>query len=293
MRYLVSLLIVVFLYPACKTASKQTVSPPDTRENALLWQISGKGLAAPSYLYGTIHMICPEDFLISDSIKSAFGAASKIYLEIDMDDPSMALKTLQLAMLKEGSLKDLMSREDYETLGRFMTDSIKMPLALFNKMKPFTLMSILYTRILPCSNVASFEQSFVSMAGQHKKEIRGLEKLEDQFAVFDQIPDTTEARMILDMVRDFDGQRKEFQKMVDAYKKRDLNTLAGLIEDAPDMKGYENLLLANRNRNWIPVMETAMKESSCFFGVGAGHLPGPEGVINLLRIAGYTVRAVE
>jgi uncharacterized protein YbaP (TraB family) len=160
-------------------------------------------------------------------------------------------------------------------------------------MKPFTLMSVLYTKILPCSKMESFEQSFVAMAGQQNKEIRGLEKLEDQFAVFDQIPDTAEARMVISMIRDFEGQRQEFQKMVDAYKKHDLNTLAGLMEESPDMKGYENLLLANRNRNWIPVMESAMNQSPCFFAVGAGHLPGQEGVISLLRKAGYTVRPVE
>lgn len=285
--------MAIILYPACKTASKQTGNPGISSENALLWQVSGKGLSTPSYLYGTIHMICAEDFNITDSTKAVFNRSSKIYLEIDMDDPTIALKTLQLAMLKSGSLKDLMSGEDYETLNRFMTDSMKMPLALFNKMKPFTLMSVMYTKILPCSNMESYEKSFITMAAQQKKEIRGLEKLEDQFAVFDQIPDSAEARMILSMIKDFDGQRKEFQKMVDAYKNRDLNTLAGLMEKAPDMKGYETLLLANRNRNWIPVMEKAMAETPCFFAVGAGHLPGPEGVISLLRKAGYTLRPVE
>jgi uncharacterized protein YbaP (TraB family) len=293
MKYLLPLLAVLFLCPACKTASKQPSAPVESRENALLWEISGKGLPGPSWLYGTIHMICPEDFQVDDSLKAGFSRAGKIYLELDMDDPAMALKTLQLSMLKQGSLKDLMSREAYDTLNRFMTDSVKMPLMLFNKMKPFTLLSILYTKILPCAKAESYEQTFMGMAAREKKEILGLEKLEDQFAVFDQIPDTVEVQMILAMIRDFDGQRKEFQKMVDAYKQRDLKTLAGLIEESPDMKGYEGLLLANRNRKWIPVMESAMAQNPCFFGVGAGHLPGPDGVIALLRQAGYTVRPIE
>jgi uncharacterized protein YbaP (TraB family) len=131
------------------------------------------------------------------------------------------------------------------------------------------------------------------MAARERKEILGLERLEDQFAVFDQIPDSVEAQMILAMIRDFDGQRREFQKMTDAYKNRDLNTLASLMEESPDMKGYENLLLANRNKNWIPVMQSAMAKNPCFFAVGAGHLPGPEGVIALLRRAGFRVRPIE
>jgi uncharacterized protein len=292
MKYLMPLVVVLLLHPACKTVSKHASAPAENKENALLWEITGNGLAAPSWLYGTIHMICAEDFTLGDSLRTGFSGAEKIYLELDMDDPTTALRTLQLCMLKKGSLKDLMSREAYDTLNRFMTDSMHMPLMLFNKMKPFTLMSVLYTRILPCDKTESYEQHFVSMAAGGKKEILGLEKLEDQFAVFDQIPDTVEAQMILALIRDFDGQRREFQKMSDAYKNRDLNTLYALMEESPDMKGYESLLLANRNKNWIPVMQSAMAKNTCFFAVGAGHLPGQDGVIALLRRAGYRVRPV-
>jgi uncharacterized protein len=285
-------LVLLFALLGCAGSSKNNQKIQQT-ENALLWEISGKGLTQPSYLYGTIHMICPEDFLLGDSLKSAFGKTTKVYLELDMDEPSMAMKTLQLSMLKSGSLKDLMTPASYEQLSRFVQDSLQMPMMIFNKMKPFTLMSMLYTRVLPCSRPESYEQTFVQWAGQQKKEVLGLEKLEDQFAVFDQIPDTAEARMMVDMIRDFDTQRKEFRKMTEAYKRRDLNALGGLMEESPDMKGYETLLLVNRNYNWIPVMQEAMSANRCFFAVGAGHLPGSEGVIALLRKTGYLVRPIE
>jgi uncharacterized protein YbaP (TraB family) len=291
MKYFISVVFMLAL-PGCAGSSK-TSNRPSESENALLWEVSGKGLTQPSYLYGTIHMICPEDFLLGDSLKSAFGQAAKIYLELDMDDPSIALKTLQLSMLKNGSLKDLMAPASYEQLSNFVQDSLQMPMMVFNKMKPFALMSVLYTRVLPCSKPESYEQTFVQWAGQQRKEILGLEKLEEQFAVFDQIPDTTEARMVLDMIRDFNGQRSEFRKMTEAYKRKDLQALGGLMEESPDMKGYEDLLLVNRNRNWIPVMQAAMSANRCFFAVGAGHLPGQEGVIALLRKAGYQVRPLE
>jgi uncharacterized protein YbaP (TraB family) len=293
MRLLLRLFVLAIVFANCRSTRSQAPEETPARENALLWEISGKGLAAPSYLYGTIHMICPEDFRMSDSTIATFGRTGKLYLEIDMDDPSMALKTMQLAMMKNGSLKDLMSAEDYATLNRFMTDSMKLPLAMFNKMKPFTLMSLLYTKILPCPSPKSYEQQFMAMAAGQKKEVLGLERLEDQFAVFDQVPDTAEARMILSMIRDFDGQRAEFARMVDAYKKQDLAALSKMMESSPDMKGFEETLLYQRNRNWIPVIESAIAKSPCFFAVGAGHLPGPEGVISLLRKAGYRVVPVE
>jgi uncharacterized protein len=284
-------LFILILFTNCKTATKTQAVPE--QKNALLWQITGKGLTNPSYLYGTIHMICPEDFSMSDTLKASFAKSEKIYLELDMDDPAMTMKTLQLAIMKDKSLSDLMSREEYARLDKFMKDSIGMPLIVFNKMKPFTLMSVLYTKVLPCSKMESYEQSFMSMAQQQKKEILGLEKLEDQFAVFDKIPDSTEAQMILQMINDFDGQRKEFAKMIEAYKMKDLDALSKMISASPDIAGFEDLLLVNRNKNWIPVMEKAMIAQSTFFAVGAGHLPGNDGVITLLKNAGYTVVPVD
>jgi uncharacterized protein len=290
-RYTFLSLLVLLVFSYCTSTSK--TSSVKKQENALLWQINGKGLTKPSYLYGTIHMICPEDFIMTDTLKSSFAKSEKIYLEIDMDDPAMTMKTLQLALMKDKSLKDLMSKEDYSRLEKFMQDSIGMPLMIFNKMKPFTLMSVLYTKVLPCSKMESYEQSFMAMAQQQKKEILGLEKLEDQFAVFDKIPDTAEVNMILSMINDFSGQKKEFAKMTEAYKRKDLDALSKMINASPDMAGYEDLLLVNRNKNWIPVMEKAMADRGIFFAVGAGHLPGEEGVISLLRKAGYTVNPVE
>ena len=159
-------------------------------------------------------------------------------------------------------------------------------------MKPITLMSLLYTKALPCSSSESYEQTMVAMAKKQKKDLRGLEKIEDQMGVFDKIPDSVEAKMILDMIRQMPEQKKQFAQMVDAYNKEDLKSLSNAMSESPEWKGFEDIMLSNRNKNWIPVMEGAMKESTTLFAVGAGHLYGKEGVIHLLRQAGYTVTPV-
>jgi uncharacterized protein YbaP (TraB family) len=263
------------------------------QENALLWQVTGKDLKQPSFLFGTIHMICPEDFSISDSIRSTFNRTGKLYLEIDMDDASLMIKTVQLSMLKQGSIRDLMNSESYTRLERFMKDTIGMPMIRVNKMKPFTLLSLLYSKILPCRKPESYEQRLLEMAKKQNMEVLGLEKLEDQFAVFDKIPDTTEISMIMEMIDNYEIQRIEFAKMVLLYNHKDLNGLANMINASPDMAGFEDILLINRNRNWIPVMEKAMAAQPTFFAVGAGHLPGENGVIGLLKKSGYTITPVD
>jgi uncharacterized protein YbaP (TraB family) len=263
------------------------------QENALLWQVTGKDLKQPSFLFGTIHMICPEDFSISDSIRSTFNRTGKLYLEIDMDDASLMIKTVQLSMLKQGSIRELMNSESYTRLERFMKDTIGMPMIMVNRMKPFTLLSLLYSKILPCRKPESYEQRLLEMAKKQNMEVLGLEKLEDQFSVFDKIPDTTEISMIMEMIDNYEIQRTEFTKMVLLYNHKDLNGLANMINASPDIAGFEDILLINRNRNWIPVMEKAMAAQPTFFAVGAGHLPGENGVIGLLKKSGYTITPVD
>lgn len=262
-------------------------------ERALLWRISGNELTQPSYVYGTIHMICPEDLKIGDSLRNSVGNAERIYLEIDMDTPGMLLKTMKLSMLESGSIKDLMSTVDYQRLESFMKDSIGMPMFLLNKMKPFTIMSMMYTKLLPCNKSASYEETLMKLAKKQNKQVMGLESIEDQMAIFDQIPDTMETRMLMSLIDDFHGQKAAFANMVSAYLQKDLNKLGQMISESPDIDGFEDLLLAKRNRKWIPVMMKQMKQSSCVFAVGAGHLPGEDGVINLLRNEGFIVSPVE
>lgn len=261
--------------------------------NALLWKISGRDLTQPSYLFGTIHMICPEDLQIGDSLKVSVSQADRLFLELDMDAPGIMMKTMKRSMLPSGTIRDLMNPGDYRRLESFMKDSLGMPMFLMNKMKPFTLMSVMYSKFLPCNKPASLEETLMQMAKKQHKEILGLETVEEQLAVFDRIPDTMEIRMLMGLIDDFQGQRDEFGRMIQAYRQRDLTELGRMINDSPDIDGFEDLLLVNRNKKWIPVMKAEMNRSTCLFAVGAGHLPGTDGVIDLLRKEGYTVSPVE
>jgi uncharacterized protein YbaP (TraB family) len=282
-------IIAVLAAFACNTTRKQAVKP---RTDALLWRITGKGIN-PSYLYGTMHIVCSEDMSIGDSLKSAMDRSGRLYLELDMDDPMMMMKTAQLSMLKEGSIKELAGQERFERIEKFMKDSIGLPSTLFNRMKPFALMSLMYTKIPACGRTESYEQRLMDMAKKGKKEVVGLETVEEQFGIFDRIPDTTELRMVMDMIDDFGTQRRQFSEMSQLYRKRDLDGLGAMIQSSPDMAGMEDVMLWDRNKRWIPTMEKAMSSSPVLFAVGAGHLPGEEGVIRLLRKAGYRVEPVE
>lgn len=275
---------------SCSSAKKS--SSADPTENALLWKVSGKNLSAPSYLYGTIHMICKEDFIFSETLQEKINEAQAVYLELDMDDPSLMIKMATMALMKDKSLKQLVSADEYKLLSSFVKDSLGMPMMVADRMKPITLMSLLYMKILPCEQKESYETKFVEKAKAGNKNIEGLESIEDQMNVFNNIPDSVQAKMIMEMVKNMGEQRKQFAEMVDAYKKEDLSGLAKKMSESPEWKGFEDVLLLNRNKNWINKIESAMKGGTQLFAFGAGHLPGNEGVINLLRQQGYTVSPI-
>lgn len=263
------------------------------KTQSLLWKISGNGLIQDSYLYGTIHIICKEDFRLSETIKQKFSASKAIYLEIDMDDPKFSSEMMQQMTLPKGqNLKGIFGESNFALVDSFMKAETKTSLAAFNSFKPMMVMSLLFQRMLPCKEIESYEMAFIKMAKEQKKELSGLELVADQIAVFDAIPDSLEVKSLVDMVKDFKRYQKDFSSMIDIYKSQNTEALYNLMVNSPDMMGSKELLLDQRNRNWIPLMETSMRKQSSFFAVGAGHLSGEVGVIELLRKKGYQVTAV-
>lgn len=283
-------LLVVIFFTLC---SMQSIAQRD-KSNTLLWEIRGNGLQQPSYLFGTIHMICKEDFLISEIVKQKFNSSKQVYLELDMDDPQLQVTMMQQLQLPDKeTLKNKLGESNFKKLDSFLQKEMNMNLVMFDKFKPMMVMSILAQRLLPCAVMESYDMNFVKMASEQKKELLGLERVENQVAVFDAIPDSMEIRSIMNMVNDFESQKKEFSRMSSLYKTQDLDALYKLMVESPEMMGSQELLLDRRNRNWIPVMESAMKNSTTFFAVGAGHLAGSQGVIELLRKQGYKVKGIK
>lgn len=263
-------------------------------QNSLLWQISGKGLPQPSYLFGTIHMICPEDFFLTDKMKTAFQKTHTLYLEIDLDDPTAPMKLMGMIQYKNGEkLSDFFDTADYRDLSRFVHDSLKMDVGFFEKFKPLMLYSMMSAKMLPCAKEEAYETEFVNMAKAQHKPVKGLETMEEQVSIFDSIPGKTQASMIMDMVRHYDSEKLDFQRMVGFYRGQEIDSLYKMLEESPDTKIDQDLLLNRRNHKWVPLIASAMRQGPCFIAVGAGHLGGEKGLLALLRRQGYTVRAVQ
>ena len=149
-KYLaLSLFVVLFLSHQNLTAqiAEMTATSPSVSEaeKSLLWEISGKDLTKPSYLYGTIHMIPKQDFFLTEETKKAIAASQKVTFEInmkEMNNPMALIGVFMKAMMPNGTrLRDLLSADDYQLVkNRF--DSIGMPITMLERVKPMFLSAL-------------------------------------------------------------------------------------------------------------------------------------------------------
>jgi len=262
-------------------------------EKSLLWEISGKRLPASSYLFGTIHLICPTDFSLSDSLKKAIAKTQQLALEIDMDDPGlMGAMTKTMFMADGKTLKAILNENDYSRLQTFYKDSVGMDISTFDRAKPFVMMGPLFNKVLDCQP-QSYEMELMGLAGKQNSEVIGLETIEEQMAIFDTIPYAQQAKMLLAMIDSLPHAKTEFHDLVELYKKQDLAGLYALTMKSDfGMDGQDEVMLFKRNKAWIDRIAKVIKQKPTFIAVGAAHLGGEKGVIALLRKEGYMVKAI-
>ncbi|TVQ86716.1 MAG: TraB/GumN family protein [Bacteroidetes bacterium] len=264
-------------------------------EKGLLWKVSGKNLQQSSFVFGTLHVICPDEFVIFPGTEKSLDASERIVLELDISNPEV-LMGMQMGMIMrdEKKLTGLLSEEDFAKVSNFFKDSLGMNISMVERVQPFFLVSIIMPHMIECLP-QSYEEFFVQQARQRELELAGLETLQEQLDVFDALSYEQQAEMLLEVLRDYEVKREEFRHMLDTYLSQDIKALEKLFKELEtEFDEFNRRLIEERNHRWIERMENLMQEKSTFFAVGAGHLPGEHGVLKLLVDRGYTIdRIVE
>ena len=136
----------VFFF-GCKSQNKKSSTQKNNDNNTLLWQISGKDLKNPSYLFGTFHLLCKDDIKFSEQLKNVLKTSDEVYMEMDMDDPSTILSGLLYMNMKDGKkLKDLYTAVEYKKIESYFTDSVGIPLMMLQSIKPYFLVACLQSQ---------------------------------------------------------------------------------------------------------------------------------------------------
>lgn len=279
-----SIIVVLVAFFGVKTPAQSTSLK---LENSLLWEVSGNGLQKPSYLYGTIHMICSKDYFLSEKAKNAFNKSDKLYLEINFTDPNEMTQMQQLAMGKEPLSKKL-SPDELSRLDSILKKSTGMTVQQVDSFSLITVLSLISMKTFGCPDLKFYEMEFSDLAKKRSMPITGLETVKSQFDILENAYTNEEMLKLLE-----ESTSEETTQLVSEYKKENIGAIYKYSTDSRfTSEKTKKQILDDRNLNWIKQMPELIKQNGVFFAVGAAHLGGEYGVINLLRKEGYSVKPV-
>ena len=279
----------------------------------ILYRISGKGLEKPSYIVGTYHL-APASF--ADSIpgmKTAIEGTQQVCGELDIMDafkPENAARLMQSQMLPEGTtLTSLLTAEQLERLNKLLLDVMGSNLndeafaVQIDKMTPAALSTTLslssYMKKVESFNpMELIDNHFQMLALQNGKAVKGFETVDFQMGVLFGAPLEKQVNDLMCMVDHFEDTEEMVNLITTAYFSQDLTLIEEAMEqeskiDCGTTEEDEDILINNRNRNWVELMPDMMAEQPTLFVVGAGHLCGEKGVLKLLEKAGYTIEGMK
>jgi uncharacterized protein YbaP (TraB family) len=290
---LLVILVLILGHPALAAQRPQEVSVVENPQ--ILWKVQSPKNTI--YLAGSIHVLQKEHYPLHHAFDEAFKASSRLMLEVDLAVLSSPLA--QMNMLRKGlylngeTLPTVLSPESYATakaglavLGQHIED--------FHRMKPWmvaTAVMALELQKLGFESAYGVDRHFLEKAQATGKAIQGLETVEFQLNLFDQLSPSIQEQFLLQTLEDLKNLGTQVSDMVKAWKLgnvQELETLLGGMGEYPELN---QALVINRNHDWLPHVERALQEKEpVFIVVGALHLLGKEGLIESLKAKGYVVQ---
>src|SRR5215510_3460944 len=248
--------------------------------NGIFYKISGKGLAKPSYLFGTVHVICTSDMFSQEKLGSYLDQTDRLVMEINLGEAGEMAEMAQGLTLPEGkTLKDILTPEQFAKVDAMLmkTLGIGADNALIGRMSPVALQVMILSspKELGCTSPSAYELVLTNLANTRKKPIEGLETAEFQKQTVDKIPLDAHAKMLYELALDPDKSATQFKELIATYKLQDSEKLYETINSQIGAdKDLETQLVSARNKTWVPKIETMIKEKPSFIAVGGGHLGG-------------------
>ena len=291
-----TLFLISFLLTFNSIAQEIKQTPYPMEKGSLLWEITGNDLSQSSYLFGTMHLIEKEYFLFPKKLKKTLLKSDVLVMELaGLTDQT---KAMQYIMLKgDKTFFDFFNQSETDSIYVWAQEKMGMDSTMFkmafNKFKPFVVTQAAMQMSF-AGKTESYEQTFEKIAKEEEIELKGLETIEFQISLFDDLTDEQQAEMIMESIRTPDEATQFMKRMMQLYANQYVDALYQLMEEEGGVISEEQAsFLDERNANWIPLIEDIIKTQRAFIAVGAGHLGGPKGVIRLLEARGYELKPVK
>lgn len=278
---------VAALFAALAVPAARAEGPP-------VWSVAGRTNTV--YLFGSVHLLKPGEFVLQGSLEEAYEDAEAVFLEVDMDDLSpleLAAATAHRAIDPQGrSLDELMGGD--AALARDRAREAGIDLSLLGQLEPWfaglTIVSLALARDGYVAD-AGVEQVVQVRAAADDKEILGLETLDEQLAALDSMEIGVQREFLLKALDDAQRPADALETFLRSWREGDdealAEELASEFAGAPEL--YRSLML-DRNRNWVERISGLLDDSRDYLVVvGALHLVGPDGLPALLAARGLRV----
>lgn len=275
---------------------------------AIFWRVARPG-SAPSYLFGTIHLTDPRVTKISPSVKQALQTATTLALEVADPSPVAMARALtgalQLAIYSEGtSLKTLLSAEDYAKVERKLKTA-GMPAKLAQVFRPWVITMLLSSseceRRRAARGTRVLDMELAAIAKTHNVPIVGLETINDQMQALSSVPNADQLAMLKAGLPYMERSNDLIETLVQIYINRNIGATwpfqVALAEkagvSAASFDSFRTGLIVQRNRNMRDKAIPLIEKGGTFIAVGALHLTGKDGLVALLRKAGFKISPLE
>lgn len=272
----------------------------------ILYKISGNNIKGDSYIMGT-HHLAPISILDSiEGFKNAISSVDAVYGEIEqseMNSPATQQKTMAIATAPaDSTLSRILTKEQYDSIDNVVKkySGGQASLVMLESLKPAFVSQqialLMNMQAIPGFNPMQQLDTQVQVIGaQAGREIKGFETVDFQLSILFGQSISEQADDLLETIRKEAKLATFSLELYHAYMNQEIEKVYELMLD-PEMgmkPEEEKEMLSDRNENWVKQLQTILPAKSVFVCVGAGHLPGDKGVLNLLRQAGYTITPVK
>lgn len=275
------------------------VIPSQAQENSLLWKVTSPNGKSTSYLFGTYHIVGSDYLNDHKKVQAAYLSANSIVVETEMDSTQMIILAMK-GMMIGNSLKGLLDSADYAMVKAEIGPSLGLDLAQLDQFKP-VFIAIMYSLALAQEYTpaemqyggAPIDQFFAANGRELGKEINILEtSMEQADILFDSQTVEEQAADLVELAKDKNKVVKMTKAVIQSYMNEDLKTMYEEAQKVEEASGDLDVLLDDRNEKWIGILNPILTKGKAFIAVGALHLPGEKGLIELLKKEGFTLSPV-
>lgn len=273
-----------------------------TFTKGLLWKIEAPGspsttLDTPDYLFGTMHSDDPQITTIPEKVQHALTASDSFCMEMVPDMTAMLTMGKSMLLTNGKTLQAVVGEQLFEQLTPLMGKR-GIPAQALVMFKPW---AVFLTLSVPPQKTGRFlDLVLYENAKRQNKPVCGLETAEEQVSVFEGTALEDQVLLLRQIVKDPHAQEKQLKQLTEKYLARDIGGLLTLSQEFDEATPQEqksaeaflHRLIDDRNVRMVERMLPHLQQGSTFIAVGALHLPGKKGILQLLTERGYTVSVV-